>query len=329
MSQIFDALLRSEAERAGVGPVTQTEATELLQSVEHAAASKWASVPSLAESDTAVAEDELLFDPGMLPSHADIFTANGQSRNAAAAERTDIWSQFQSLSAALQLEGRLVSVTDKGSPTAEAFRLLGVRLRNLRQVRPLKKVLITSTVPREGKSTVAANLACTLANKNGEKVLLLEGDIRRPSLSQIFNLSKAPGICELLRGERTLQNSIYRLERAGIWIMPAGSSPATPLELLQSSKVPALMDQLASLFDWVIVDSPPVLPLADTSIWTRVVDGILLVTRQGVTEKKQLQRGLRALDSDKMIGALLNSSQDTSYSSYYYSPSTLSKSDVD
>ncbi len=329
MSQIFDALLRSETERTGTGQTTQTEATELLRSVENAAASQWATFPLQVENDAVSVESVFLDVSTASSSHADIFTTNGLSRNSAPAERADIWNQFESLTLALQSEGRLMCVTDKGSPMAEAFRLLGVRLRDIRKAQPLRKVLVTSTVPREGKSTVAANLACALASKSGEKVLLIEGDIRRPSLSHIFNMNKVTGICELLRGERSLRDSIYHLEGAGIWIMPSGSSPATPLELLQSSTLPTLIDQLASLFDWVVIDSPPVLPLADTSIWTRMVDGILLVTRQGVTQKKQLQRGLRALESKKMIGALLNCWQDASYSNYYYSSSDSSKPAAD
>lgn len=326
MSQIFDALIRSEAERAGGNSVAQVDATELLRSVESASASNPSILSTQAHSQT-VGQDAFLLDTPALASYANVFNAaNGQSRQAAHADRADIWKQFKPLSLAPQPEGRLVCLTEKGSPAAEAFRLTGVRLKDLRQVRPLQKVLITSTVPREGKSTVAANLACVLASKSGDKVLLLEGDIRRPSLSQIFNLGKVAGICELLRGECSLHDSIYRLEGAGIWIMPAGSSPAMPLELLQSTKLPALMDQLASLFDWIIVDSPPVLPLADTSIWMRMADGILLVTRQGVSEKKQLQRGLKALESEKMIGALLNCLQDTDYSKYYYRPSESTES---
>jgi Mrp family chromosome partitioning ATPase len=82
------------------------------------------------------------------------------------------------------------------------------------------------------------------------------------------------------------------------------------------------MDQLATLFDWIIVDSPPILPLADTSVWTRMVDGILLVTRRGVTEKKQLVAGLQALEPEKLIGALLNCSKSSTYSRYYYGPQT-------
>jgi len=98
-----------------------------------------------------------------------------------------------------------------------------------------------------------------------------------------------------LQGERTLAASIYRLEPAGIWFFPAGIAPANPLELLESGKLPALMEQLTAWFDWIIIDSPPVLPLADTSVWTRLADGILLVTRQGTTQKSQLKRGLEAL----------------------------------
>ena len=102
--------------------------------------------------------------------------------------------------------------------------------------------------------------------------------------------------------------------------MPAGSSPSNPLELLQSGKVATLLEQLAELFDWIIIDSPPVLPLADTSVWSRLADGILLVARQGVTEKRQLQRAIDAVESQKLVGALLNSSNSAPHTDYYYIP---------
>jgi capsular exopolysaccharide synthesis family protein len=190
-------------------------------------------------------------------------------------------------------------------------------LRQLRRERPLKKVLITSTIPQEGKSVVAGNLACVMSSGARQKVVLLEGDVRRPSLSKVFGLRAYPGLCEWLQGARTLTDSLYRLEDAGIWLLPAGSTPANPLELLESKKLPELMEQLTSIFDWVIIDSPPVLPIADTSVWSRLADGILLVTRQGVTEKRHLQRGLEALDQKKLIGALLNSSRRTLDDDYY------------
>jgi Mrp family chromosome partitioning ATPase len=146
----------------------------------------------------------------------------------------------------------------------------------------------------------------------------LEGDLRRPSLSQMFGIGRNPGICEMLEDDRSLVASVYLLEGPNIWLLPAGSSPSNALELLQSAKLSALMDQLNTLFDWIIIDSPPVLPLADTSVWMRLANGILLTTRQGTTEKRKLQRGLEAVESKKLIGALVNSSKHAADSDYYY-----------
>ena len=324
MSQIFDALLRAETEQGRTGPGAESEATELLRSVEHQASSRWGSSP-VAESHDAVAAayaETLAERLDLLRSG----TLQGEQRNAGLAPsgQPDLWRQFRSIPVAHSAESRLVSLAEQADPTSEAFRLLGVRIRELRQTRPLNRVLITSTVPQEGKSTVAANFACTLAYNSGERILLLEGDIRRPSLTRIFRLGEVAGICECLRGERSLGESVFHLEDAGLWILPAGQASANCLDLVQSKKLPAMMNQLSELFDWIIVDSPPILPLADTSIWSQLVDGILLVTRQGVTEKKQLKRGLKVLDPSKVIGALLNSSRASSYSSYYYKTPTKS-----
>ena len=112
--------------------------------------------------------------------------------------------------------------------------------------------------------------------------------MRRPSLSQMFGLRTIPGLCECLQGERNLMKSVYHLEGPDLWFLPAGSAPDNPLELLQSGRLSAMMDQLTAWFDWIIIDSPPVMPLADTSVWMRLADGILLVVRQGITEKRQL-----------------------------------------
>jgi Mrp family chromosome partitioning ATPase len=119
-----------------------------------------------------------------------------------------------------------------------------------------------------------------------------------------------------------LTTSIYHLEDPNLWILPSGSAPSNALELLQSGRLSALMNQLTELFDWIIIDSPPMLPLADTSVWMRLADGILLTTRQGTTDKRQLQRGLEAVESKKLLGALVNSSTNASASDYYYSPTT-------
>ncbi len=100
-------------------------------------------------------------------------------------------------------------------------------------------------------------------------------------------------------------------------MLPAGSAPQNPLELMQAGKLSPLMEQLEAWFDWIVIDSPPVLPLADTSLWSRLADGILLVTRTGITEKQQLQRGIEAIEKSKLLGALVNSSSNASHADYY------------
>ena len=144
------------------------------------------------------------------------------------------------------------------SLAAEKFRFLGIRLRYLQQKRPLKCIVITSSVAGEGKSTIAGNLACALAGGKQEKILLLEGDLRRPSLAQQFGLGEFQASVNCWRASLTRLTNVYWLESLGLWILPAGSPPRNPLDFLQPGKLSALMDRLAAAFDWIVIDSPPV-----------------------------------------------------------------------
>jgi capsular exopolysaccharide synthesis family protein len=324
MSRIFDALQRSEAEQSEVDLSALPGTAEMPQRSERGAATKWETIVLNEQHDATKSIDRATsFGMPDMPPVAKTLEDSAAAKLSLTHERLDLFGQFQSLQISLTPQSRLPCLTDSGSPAAEAFRLLGVRLRHLRRDRSLKKVLITSTIPQEGKSMVAANLACTLALRTQQKTLVLEGDLRRPSLSRMFGLGRNPGLSEWLHGAGSLTTSIYRLEDANLWILPAGSTPSNALELLQSGKLSKLMDQLTVLFDWIIIDSPPVLPLADTSVWMRLADGILLATRQGTTDKRQLQRGLEALETKKLLGALVNSSKNASASDYYYSPTTI------
>jgi capsular exopolysaccharide synthesis family protein len=230
---------------------------------------------------------------------------------------------FLSLEVSVMPSSRLVFLTEPDSLAAEKFRFLGVRLRQLQQTRPLKKVLVTSTIPEEGKSTVSANLAGVLARRK-QSVLLIEGDLRRPTLAQQFGLGRLAGLGEWLQSDRRTVTNLYRLEGPDFWFMPAGNPPENPLELLQSGRLSALMGQLANLFDWIIVDSPPLLPLADTTVWARVTDGTLVVAREGKSERKQLQRGLEVLKKSDLLGVVLNGCAHPDHKSYYqrYSPAS-------
>ena len=280
MSQIFDALQRTEADRSGI---ELSAARELLEVVER--------------------------NTGQSAAPSEHHKAN-TSR--------DQFGQFQTVQVLLSPQNKFVSITDVESLAAEKFRFLGIRLRYLQQKRALKSLLITSPVEGEGKSTIAGNLACALAGSKQQKILLLEGDLRRPSLAQQLGLGELPGLSELLEGEVDEPKNVYRLESLNLWILPAGRPSRNPSEILQPGRLSTLMQRLEGGFDWIVVDSPPILPLADTSIWMRLTDAILLVTRPGTTAKRQLQRSLEAIEQSKLLGAVLNGSKEAVANNYYY-----------
>jgi len=286
MSQIFDALRRSEAERSGSDLTGLSDATELLELAERQGGTRQV-----------------------------VHRAKDERQTESIG--IDQFRQFQSVRVLVPPQSKLVCITDEESLAAEKFRFLKVRLRHLQQKRLLKRLLITSSLPEEGKSMIAANLAYTLAKKQQQRILLLEGDLRRPSLAKQLGLGKLPGLSELLQGEPSPAMNIYQQEGLGFCILPAGSPPTDPLELLQSRDLSALMDQLGAWFDWIVIDSPPLLPLGDTSVWMRLADGILLVTRPGKTAKRRLQRALEAVEQPKLLGALVNGSREAARSEYY------------
>src|SRR5215472_977808 len=302
MSRIFDALQRSGVEQAGVEyPDVISVITEIFETPKEA-------VPLSPEPVPQVPEVEL---PTLKLPVEELVTKKPASQELGA---------FPSLNVSLNATSRLVFFTEPDSLAAEKFRFLAVRLRQIQQSRSLKKVLVTSTIPEEGKSFVSANLAGVLARRK-QKVLLIEGDLRRPTISKLFGLGRLAGLAEWLQGDHGKLTNIYRLDGFDFWLMPAGDPPANPLELMQSGSLSHLMEQLSTMFDWIIVDSPPLLPLADTTVWARMTEGTLLVAREGKTEKAMLERGLQTVKKSELLGVVLNGC-DNPHHSYYqrYAP---------
>src|SRR5208282_1507429 len=224
---------------------------------------------------------------------------------------------------ALAADARLVSLTDQGGMAAEKFRVLGLKLRHLREERKLKRIVITSSIPEEGKSLIAANLALNQSRSKVLNTVLVDGDLRRPELATRFGFRRdLAGLSEVLRGERQLSDVVYKLEGAGLRFLPAGVTPENPIELMQSGRLQQLLEQLETFFDWIIIDTPPVRPLADTPLWMKLADGVLLVTREGVCDKKQLARAVEAIDGSTMLGVVVNSCSRNDHKYYYsrYSP---------
>jgi capsular exopolysaccharide synthesis family protein len=319
MSNIFDALQRSESERPERGSIGLPEATDLLMLAERRAAAKWQNSHELRQADTP--EQDRRDSSG--GAEADGFRATPTQSAVADTNRRDS-ARSDALASALQLqistkdENRLVCLNDPENPATEAYRLLGVRVRDFRRERPAKKLLVTSSIPGEGKSLTAANLAVTLATSAQERVLLLEGDLRAPSLARIFGLGTLEGLSDCIKKKGKLSECISQLDEARIWFAPAGTPVSDPLDLLQSPRLPLILDELAAIFDWIIIDTPPLLPAADTTVWTRLSDAILLVVRQGITERQQLQRSLEAIDRRKLLGTVVNSSSRPTRADYVY-----------
>jgi capsular exopolysaccharide synthesis family protein len=231
------------------------------------------------------------------------------------------WGEIRSLLPTVREESRVVTLTAGNGLGAEKFRLLRARLRNLREHRQLQKIVLTSAVPNDGKTLVAMNLAVCLSKHTNEKVLLLEGDLRKPMLGEQLGIKALPGLGEWASGDEPISKFICRFDDLQLWVLPAGSAPENPVTILQSARFLELYKHLCTCFDWIIIDAPPLLPMADVSFWSRQADGMLLVVREGKTPKAVLQKGLETLDNPKMIGVVLNDAHavESSYYQHYYS----------
>jgi len=289
MSHIFEALQRAEAERSGGG------------------------VSKMPDSVAELLEQRFEVEGNGAESAPD-----RQSLAGLEGREADTFSAAQALSPMPAADSRLVCLTDQGSLAAEKFRVLGLRLRNLREKRKLKRIVVTSTIPEEGKSLTAANLALNQARSKVLKTVLIDGDMRRPTLAGRFGLRNSlPGLAECLRGERQLLEVVYRLKGTNLWLLPSGIPPENPLELMQSGQMADLLDRLGNFFDWVIIDAPPLIPLADTAYWMKQCDGVLMVVREGVTEKKPLKRALEIVDRAALLGVVVNSCSSSDHKNYY------------
>ena len=216
-------------------------------------------------------------------------------------------------------EQRLISITNPNSPGAETFRVLSTRLAHLRHKRTLKKLLITSSVGDEGKSVVSVNLALTLARRAGERVLLIEADLRRPTASALLSSSQLRGITEWHEHKLALQDAFYQVEGLPLWLLSAGKGIEEPLPLLESDSFAQMLTSVSEGFDWVLLDCTPMLPMADATSLSRLCDGVLVVAREGHTRKKMLIRALSSIEKNKQLGFIFNevSAVQASYERYY------------
>jgi protein-tyrosine kinase len=241
-------------------------------------------------------------------------------------------NDIATVSANVSPSARLVALSDQRGLGAEKFRALVTRLENLRRRREMKSLQVTSGVINEGKTLVSANLALTFASHSHAKVLLLEGDLHRENVASLFGLKDLQGLGHWWsQQEQDITRYLYRLEEMSLWILTAGTVHEKPLQVLQSNRFAEAFARLKQWFDWIIVDSTPMLPIADVNVWSRLVDGSLLVVREGVASVKALEKGIQSIDNLKLVGVVLNDAAEPRHAGYdqYYGVDRKSQSKTD
>jgi protein-tyrosine kinase len=202
---------------------------------------------------------------------------------------------------------------------AEQFRTLRSRLYQLRSNQPLRTVLVTSSVPGEGKTFVASNLAQTIVRQPDRRVLVIDADLRCSRLHVPFGAPPAPGLTDYLRGEAEEISIIQHGREGNLCLIPGGNQVTDPSELLSNGRLKKLLDRLTPVFDWVLLDSPPCIPVADASILADICDGVLLVVKAGSTPLELAQRGCQELSGRNVVGVVLNAVERSHlYGSTYY-----------
>lgn len=201
----------------------------------------------------------------------------------------------------------------------EELRTLRSRLYQIREKQPLRTLLITSPLPGEGKSFVAANLAQVIVRQHERRALLIDADLRWPRLHMFLGAPSAPGLSDYLRGESEEFSVIQRSPENNLFFIGGGKAPSNPAELIANGRLKMLLQRVAPVFDWVILDSPAAVPISDASLLADLCDGVLLVVQAGTTPFDMAQKARQDLRDKHLLGVVLNRVKPGSgYSSYYY-----------
>ena len=309
MSRIHEALKRAEQERAagqaaannerpaGESPVT----SGVIESTPPSVKSAPASVLHSQTTTQVVAEP----DPGQ-------------------AQFDELWAKCSRRDWKPDPTAVVFENADPFFPGAEQFRTLRSRLYRMRESQPLQTILISSAIPAEGKTMVSTNLAYALVRQRGCRVLLVDADLRSPRVHTLMGAPAAPGLADYLQNTATEFEVTQRGGENGLCFIPAGNHVTHPSELISSNRMREFLEHLRPAFDWIVIDSPPALPVADASVLGGLVDGVLFVVRANSTPSAASQKACKELRDAHIIGVVLNTSEESSEYNSYYSNSAYS-----
>src|SRR5438270_6619699 len=288
MSRIHEALKKAEQERAMSEPVQRMEpVAEVLEAVMDPATMPGIAVMSAAAPATAMTPDALLLR----------------------ARRTN-WKPDS--------DSMLFFTGDEHVYGMEEFRTLRSRLYQAREKHQLSKLLVTSPLPKEGKSFVAANLAQVLVRQEGKRVLLVDADLRKPRLHTILGAEAGPGLSDYLQSQADEFEIIQGGPMENLFLIPGGSNTANSPELVGSARMATLLQRLEPLFDWIILDSPPAAAVSDAAVLANYCDGVIMVVRSNSTPFDVAKRARQEF-GDNIVGVVLNGIDTLpEYSQNYY-----------
>jgi protein-tyrosine kinase len=314
MSRIHEALKRAEQERAAAqadliqpgsipaGPVNADLAEPEASIPAESPMTTTEESPSVAEAPTSRP-----FVPTM-PTFANSFTLDGMLGRC---------SQFQWQP---DQKTMLFFNGDDSKRGTEEFRTLRSRLYHTRERMNLKKILVTSALPKEGKSFTAANLAQVLVRQHGRRVLLIDADLRGPRLHIMLGTTASPGVTDYLQGANDEFSIMQRGPMENLFFIPSGHEITEPAELVANGRLKFLLQRVEALFDWIVIDSPPAVPVSDASVLAKVCDGVLMVVRSNATPIDMARRAREEFPDQALVGVVLNGTdgEGSPYSRYYY-----------
>jgi capsular exopolysaccharide synthesis family protein len=209
---------------------------------------------------------------------------------------------------------------EEGARGTEEFRTLRSRLYHLREKMPLKKLLITSALPKEGKSFTSSNLAQVLVRQHGRRVLLIDADLRAPRLHTMLGTASDPGLSDYLLGKNDEFSIMQRGPMENLFFVPSGTGAGNPAELVGNGRLKVLLQRVDALFDWIIIDSPPAIPVSDASVLAKACDGVLIVVRSNSTPFDLARKARQEFPDQALIGVVLNGTGEDAvpYARYYY-----------
>jgi protein-tyrosine kinase len=209
---------------------------------------------------------------------------------------------------------------DDSARGTEEFRTLRSRLYHMRERMTLKTLLVTSALPKEGKSFTSANLAQVMVRQHGRRALLIDADLRGPRLHAMLGTAPGPGLSDYLQGKNDEISIVQRGPLENLFFIPSGTGIEDPAELVGNGKLKILVQRLEPLFDWIIIDSPPAIPVSDASVLAQACDGVLMVVRSNVTPSDIARKARQEFPDQALVGVILNGAGEDAapYSRYYY-----------